>query len=81
MTDTKKKTADKAAPAKVELSFAFGKMNYTLMLVGVAIIAIGFYLMSGTEDIFNSTKLTVAPVVIIIGFIVELFAVMLKSKD
>jgi hypothetical protein len=56
-------------------------MNYTLMLVGVAIIAIGFYLMSGTEDIFNSTKLTVAPVVIIIGFIVELFAVMLKSKD
>ncbi|MFA6260162.1 MAG: DUF3098 domain-containing protein [Bacteroidia bacterium] len=71
------KTIQVAEPA----SFAFGKENYIIMAIGVAIIALGFYLMSGTEDIFNTTKLTYAPIVVVLGFIVEAFAVMYKSKD
>jgi hypothetical protein len=77
---TVKKT-DKAATAPKSYSFVFGRENYILMAIGIAIIAIGFTLMSGKEDIFNTTKLTVAPIVVVIGFIVEAIAVMYKSKD
>jgi hypothetical protein len=58
----------------------FGKENYILMLAGVAIIAFGFYLMAGKEDIFSFTKITLAPVVVMIGFIVEVFAIFYKGK-
>lgn len=73
--------AEKTAPMGKTYDFVFGRENYILMAIGVVIIAIGFTLMSGTEDIFNSTKLTVAPIVVVIGFIVEAVAVMYKSKD
>lgn len=61
--------------------FLFGKENYMLMLLGVVIIVIGFVLMSGSEDIFNATKLTVAPIVVVIGFIVEIFAIMYRPGN
>ena len=84
MSDKKnitKNTAEKAVTKKQEGSFAFGKENYTLMIAGVVIIIIGFFLMAGKEDIFSTTKLTVAPIVVMIGFIVELFAIMRKPRD
>jgi hypothetical protein len=51
------------------------------MLLGIVIISIGFVLMSGSEDIFNNTKLTVAPIVVVIGFIVEIFAIMYRPNN
>jgi hypothetical protein len=83
MTDKKsapKKAAEKAAP-KIEHTFVFGKENYILMGVGVLVLIIGFWLMSGKEDIFNTTKLTVAPFVVVVGFIIEFFAIMRKPRD
>lgn len=81
MTDKKisPKKSDKAAPA-AEASFLFSRMNYLLMIAGIVVIGIGFVLMSGTEDIFNTTKLTVAPIVVVIGFVIEVFAIMYKPK-
>lgn len=81
MTDKKisPKKSDKATPA-TEASFLFSRMNYLLMIAGVVVIGIGFVLMSGTEDIFNTTKLTVAPIVVVIGFVIEVFAIMYKPK-
>jgi hypothetical protein len=76
-----KKPADKAAAPKADQYFLFGKQNYMLMLAGVLLIALGFYLMAGTEDIFSSTKLTVAPIIVMIGFVVELFAIMRKKAN
>lgn len=76
-----KKPAEKVAAPKAEQYFIFGKQNYLLMIVGVVFIAIGFALMSGSEDIFSSTKLTVAPIVVMIGFVIELFAIMRKKQD
>ena len=76
----KKATVKKTETPKTA-DFVFGKENYILMVIGIVIITIGFMLMSGTTDIFNTTKLTVAPIVVVIGFIVEAFAVMYKSKD
>jgi membrane-bound ClpP family serine protease len=70
--------------------FAFGKENYILMIVGIIVILIGNLLMigGGSEDpnvfnpeIFNSRRLTLAPIVILSGFIIEIFAIMRKPKD
>jgi len=84
MSDKKtapKKTADKTAPKSEPHTFAFSKENYILMAAGMIVLIIGFWLMSGKEDIFSTTKLTVAPFVVVVGFIIEFFAVMRKPKD
>lgn len=74
------KKAEKTALPKAEPYFIFGKENYILMVAGVCLIALGFTLMSGSEDIFSSTKLTVAPILVMAGFIVEVFAIMRKKQ-
>jgi len=70
--------------------FAFGKENYQIMILGVIVIIIGNLLMigGGSEDpkvfnpeIFNCRRLTIAPLVILAGFIIEIFAIMRKPKD
>lgn len=76
-----KKAAEKIAVKPENVSFAFGKENYMLMAAGLLVIIIGFALMAGKEDIFSTTKLTVAPMVVILGFLIEVAAIMRKSKD
>jgi hypothetical protein len=61
-------------------NFVFSKENYTLMIASVAIVFIGFALMVGTEDIFDFRKLTLAPIVVLLGFVVGIFAIMRKPK-
>lgn len=80
--------------------FLFGKKNYTLMLIGLAVILLGFLLMTGreanttpegvydpnywNEEIFSWRRTFLAPLVVIIGFIIEGYAIMLnpdKKKD
>ena len=69
-------------------NLAFTKINYTLLLVGFAIIVIGFILMSGdatTEeafnpDIFSDMRTKVAPMVCLFGFIFEIVAILWPSK-
>jgi hypothetical protein len=64
-----------------EKDYVFGKENYLLMIAGIVIIFVGFVLMSGSEDIFDFRKLTLAPIVVLIGFIVEIVAIMKKTKS
>ncbi len=70
--------------------FAFGKENYRLMLIGLAIIVAGFLLMVGggstdpnvfNPEIFSFRRITLAPILILIGYVVEIFAIMKKPKD
>ena len=70
--------------------FAFGKENYTLMLIGLAFIIIGFMCMSGgpskdpnvfDPDIFSFRRITLAPILVIAGFVIELLAILKKSKE
>lgn len=70
--------------------FAFGKENYILMLAGVVLIVLGFILMTGggskdpnvfNGEMFNSRRLTLAPILVLVGFAVELVAIMKKPKD
>lgn len=59
----------------------FGKMNYTLMLVGIATILIGFFVMSldKTEFGFGFLGLTLGPIIVLSGFGLQFFAILKKS--
>ena len=70
-------------------NFAFDKMNFILLAVGMAIVVIGFLLMMGpnsTEtafepDIFSVRRVKVAPIVCLFGFVSMIYAVIRKPKD
>ena len=71
-------------------TFAFGKDNYKMMLIGIAIVAIGMLCMIGgasddptkfSEDIFDFRRLTLSPILIIAGYVVVLLAIIKKPKD
>ena len=76
-----KKAPKKAEASKQDGSFVFGKENYQLMILGFVVIIVGFMLMYGTTDIFDFRKLTLAPIVVLSGFVIEIFAIMRKPKD
>jgi len=69
-------------------SLAFGKMNYILLIVGIAIIVTGFIMMSGngtTEsqfnpEIFSDMRIKVAPITCLAGFIFVIVAILVKPK-
>lgn len=58
----------------------FGRENYLLMIASVVFIVVGFSLMAGSEDIFSTTKITVAPITVLIGFVIGVFAIFFKKK-
>jgi hypothetical protein len=61
---------------------AFKKANYILMFVGIGALTIGFYIMTlDTEDYgFGFLGITLGPLVVMIGFVIEFFAIFYKSK-
>ena len=69
--------------------FAFDKVNYILLAVGMLVVIIGFLLMTGPSttpdhfepDIFSACRIKVAPVVCLIGFVSIIYAVMRKPKN
>lgn len=62
---------------------AFGKKNYTFMLVGLAVLILGFVIMTldNTRFGFGFLGLTLGPVLVMIGFIIELFAILQKPEN
>ena len=83
----KTKTKVISAPA----NHLFGKENYKWMLIGLAVLILGFFLMAGgksedpnkfnADEVYSFTRITLAPLLLIIGFIIEMYAIMKKSKD
>lgn len=69
--------------------FAFGRMNYILLAIGMAVIVLGFILMSGSgssetafnPDIFSVRRIKVAPAVCFLGFIFMVYGIMHKPKN
>ncbi|MDO9373923.1 MAG: DUF3098 domain-containing protein [Ferruginibacter sp.] len=69
----------------------FGKENYLMMLAGLVVMALGFFLMAGgkstdpgvfnDDDVYSTTRITIAPLLIIAGFVIEIFAIMRKPKE
>lgn len=83
-----KKDKNTTTPEKQQ--FLFAKKNYQLMIVGLVVIALGFILMSGggsddpnvfNPDIFSFRRIRLAPAIILIGFVIEVFAIIYTPKE
>lgn len=73
-----------------ETGFALGKENYKLMAIGFAAIVVGFILMvgGGSEDpdvfnpeIFSFRRITLAPLLLLFGFLFQIYAILKRPKD
>ena len=69
--------------------FLFDKINYKILLIGIAVIAIGFILMSGggsddpkvfNDAIFNFRRIRLAPTVVLIGFGITIYSIFKTQK-
>lgn len=80
------KVIDMQAKKKV---LPLGKINFIMIAVCVLIIMLGFFLMTGSantgatwnEDVFNTTRTVVGPMVALAGFTLLIFAIIFKKKD
>ena len=86
MNSTKKKINSDNKPNNVML---FGPRNYKFMFVGLTLVILGFILMSGggshnpeewNDAIFNFRRIRLAPMLILLGMIVEVYAIMTKPE-
>lgn len=68
-------------------NFIFKQKNYMFMLIGLGVIALGFLLMSGggsdnpeffSTDIFSFRRISIAPALVLIGFAIEVYAILLN---
>lgn len=71
-------------------SFAFGRQNYRVMLIGLAVVVVGYVLMSGggsadpsefSYAIFSHRRITVAPILVLAGYVIVGYAIMYKPKS
>ena len=83
----KKNKADTKSQPKKE--FIFQKRNYLFMFIGIAFISLGFILMSGggsndpnvfNPEIFNFRRIRLAPTLVLIGFAIEVYAILLNPE-
>ena len=73
-----------------EANILFTRENFKWMIIGVAIMALGFFLMAGgkspnpnifnDKDVYSPIRITIAPILIVAGLLVEIFAIMKKPK-
>ena len=63
-------------------NLAFGRKNYILMLVGIAVLTVGFTIMTMDKEQYGLGFLgiTLGPLVVLAGFVVEIFAILAKDK-
>lgn len=70
---------------EITTHFLFERVNYKILLIGLAVIALGFILMAGggsddpavfNDDIFNFRRIRLAPTVVLIGFGVTIYAIL-----
>ncbi|MBL7985904.1 MAG: DUF3098 domain-containing protein [Flavobacteriales bacterium] len=76
-------------PAAHENELAFTRTNYRLLLIGIGIVILGYILMAGggsgdpevfiAEEVFSDRRITVAPIVCIIGYLFVVYAIMKKT--
>jgi hypothetical protein len=91
-TPTTKKTTvtSTTSTASSNQTFLFDRENYMWMLGGIALILIGFALMAGGKspnpheflykEIYSFRRITLAPIVVLLGFGIEVYAIMKKPK-
>ena len=82
-------TGNKENKSNEEPRFALGMENYKLMAIGFVVIILGFILLAGGHsddpnvfnyDIFSFRRITLAPLILLVGFIFEIYAIMKDTK-
>jgi len=91
VTKTTKSTIAGNTAVKGNQTFLFDKGNYTWMIAGVVLVFIGFILMSGGkstdphqfnyDEVYSTTRITIAPLLILIGLGIEIYAIMKKPAS
>ncbi|MDR2835112.1 MAG: DUF3098 domain-containing protein [Bacteroidales bacterium] len=70
--------------------FVLGNKNYIILAIGFAVLVIGYFLLSGGKpedptvfnpEVYSFRRITVAPIIILIGFIIEVFGIMWKFNS
>ena len=69
----------------------FGKENYTWIVIGIVVVAIGLFLMAGGKskdpnafdpnEVYSTTRITIAPILILLGLAIEVYAIFRKPKS
>ena len=87
MSEKKPATSTTKAPITTSL---FDKQNLMLMLLGLGVIVLGILLMVGGaskdpsvfnyDEVYSTTRITIAPILIIIGLVIEIYAIFKKPK-
>lgn len=82
--------AKKSAPVNTNNYKLFGRENYIWMIAGIAVIALGLILMAGgrsedpnvfnPDEVYSTTRITIAPILILLGLGIEVFAIFRKPK-
>lgn len=88
VTRTTKSTTVQDTAVKGDQTILFDKGNYIWMIAGVVLVFIGFILMSGGkspdpnqfnyDEVYSATRITIAPMLILIGLGIEIYAIMKK---
>ncbi len=90
MRPTPNTKSNSTEETKSKFSFTFGKKNYILLIAGIVVLVIGYLCLIGggsddpnvfNENIFNVQRLVIAPLLIVAGLIIEVFAIMIRSKE
>lgn len=89
ISTTNTKTIGKTPLSKPKFDFAFEKINYIWMLIGVALLILGYILLVGggsknpdefNYSLFDARRLVIAPILMVLGIGVEIYAILLKPK-
>jgi len=81
MSKKNKAKVDQNSQPKEIRELLFTKENYYLVIASIVVVIIGFMLMSGSEgDIYDFRRITLAPIVVIIGFILGIYAIFYRKK-
>ncbi len=85
-TVTKSSSTTKESVVKAD--FAFGRINYILLITSVFVLIIGYMLMAGgkptdpnvfNEEVFSTRRITIAPLVVLAGYVIGVFAIIKKA--
>ncbi len=61
--------------------FVFQKSNYRLLILSIVIVVLGFIVMAGDTDIYSSSKIIIAPIIVLIGFAIGFIAILKKPTN
>ena len=91
MKATRPAIQTKAPAAKPKAGELFGKENFKWMLIGVAVLIVGFLLMAGggsddpkvfdPSEVYSTRRITIAPIVILIGLMIQIYAIFRQPKN